>query len=75
MALDYSVLPSAWFGGEAGEERVLASPVSCLVFDVFSNSTQPAADAGHSLGRFHSAELELVVPPHGSRLFILSDCK
>ena len=52
-----------------------ASPVSCLVFDVFSESTQPAADVGRSLGRFQSGELELEVPPHGSRLFILSECK
>ena len=74
MALDYSVLPAAWFGTKVGEAD-LSSPVSCLVFDVFSNSTQPAADVGQSLGRFQSAELEMWIPPHGSRLFILSDCK
>eukprot|EP01043_Picozoa_sp_COSAG02_P055582 COSAG02_NODE_6467_length_3554_cov_1.593343_1_plen_145_part_00 len=69
MALDSTVLPVAWFGGKIGETG-LASPVSC-VFDVFSTSTQPAADAEQGLGRFQSA----VVPPHVSRLFILSDCK
>lgn len=78
MVLDYSVIPAEWFGGKGRadvRQQELASPVSCLVFDVFSNSTQPTADAGQSLGRFQSAELVFKVPPHGSRLFVLSDCK
>ena len=67
ITLDYSTMPAAWFGlGSVGE---------CDVFDVFGTSTQPAKDVGKSLGRFTSAELVQEVPPHGSRLFVLSGCK
>ena len=47
----------------------------CDVFDVFGTSTQPANDAGKSIGRFSNAELLEEVPPHGSRLLILSGCR
>ena len=53
MTLAYSVMPAAWFGdafaarvGGGGDAFGLTPPSECDVFDVFSESTQPAADAG-----------------------------
>jgi hypothetical protein len=55
MTLDYSVMPAAWFGDAlsiafaarvGGGGDALTAPSECDVFDVFSESTQPAADAG-----------------------------
>jgi hypothetical protein len=64
MTLDFSALPSAWLGGTRTE---------CDVFGVFTTPTQPAAK-GVALGRFKSAAFTALVPPHGSRFLILSNC-
>ena len=74
MTLDYSVMPASWFGDLSATGSRSTPPSECDVFDVFSASTQPAANAGRSIGRLKSRELRQEVPPHGSRLFILSDC-
>jgi hypothetical protein len=64
MSLDYSVLPAAWFGGKNTE---------CDIFDIFTTSDQPTTD-GKDLGRFKSGAWSALIPPHGSRFFILSNC-
>jgi hypothetical protein len=74
MTLDYAVINASWFGlgnAQVGEPNKL---IVCDVYDVFTASTQPKAQAGHTLGRFASRTWSAVVPPHGSRFLILSNC-
>jgi len=64
MSLDYSVLPS-WLGDGASN-----ADLECDLFDVFATAAQ-----GKALGRFRSRQFNALVPPHGSRFLVVSNCE
>jgi hypothetical protein len=71
LILDFEVVPVEWLltsdEGAAGE----TGPISCEVRDIFSGET---GKEGADLGRFTGTWDAGVVPPHGSRFVLLSNC-
>ena len=80
MALDYSVLPMAWFSRTSGSTPAMLSSdgakssailndMQCDVFDIFATAAK-----GKALGRYHSGGFSALVPPHGCRFLRVSNC-
>ena len=72
LSLSFDVLPVEWLlASGAMEGRAGPAAISCEVRDIFSGKT---GAAGLDLGRFSGAFDGGVVPPHGSRFVLLSNC-
>ena len=72
LSLSFDVLPVEWLlASGAMEGRAGPAAISCEVRDIFSGKT---GAEGLDLGRFSGAFDGGVVPPHGSRFVLLSNC-
>ena len=70
LSLSFDTLPTEWLlASEAAVGSV--GPISCEVRDIFSGET---GEEGADLGRFSGTWDAGLVPPHGSRFVLLSNC-